>query len=114
MEEDPAGSPGESPTSVEEIDSEGAFERLIESEERVLVDFYADWCGPCQLMAPTVEEFAGETDATVVKVNVEEAPGPSHQYDVRSIPTFLGFRGGEEIGRLVGMQDKTALEELIN
>lgn len=66
------------------------------------------------MMAPTAEAFAGETDATVIKVNVEETPGVGHQYDVRSLPTFLGLRGGEETGRLVGMQDKTVLEELVN
>ena len=113
MEDDPAGSPGESPTSVEEIDSEGAFERLIESEERVLVDFYADWCGPCRMMEPTIEALADETDAAVLKVDVDRFQGLAGQYGIQGIPALLLFVDGDLAERFVGVQQEEDLKRSI-
>ena len=98
---------------AEQITEEEAFDRLIQSEGRVLVDFYAGWCGPCQLMAPTIDELAAECDAPVVKVDTEELPQVAYRYDVQSIPTFLVLDGGDVTDRLVGMQNKETLAQLL-
>lgn len=99
---------------VPEIAEQERLDRVVDTEEFLLVDFYAEWCGPCQSMAPVVEELATETDASVVKVNVEESPLLAHQYDVQAIPTFLGLREGEEVGRLVGRQTREEIERLLD
>jgi len=95
------------------VETERAFDELLETERTVLVDFYADWCGPCKMMAPTVEELATEVEATVVKINVEEVPPVAARYDVKSIPAFVVFEDGEETDRLVGMQEKSDLAAAI-
>jgi thioredoxin 1 len=95
------------------VETEHAFDDLLETERTVLVDFYADWCGPCKMMAPTVEELASEVETTVVKINVEEVPPVAARYDVKSIPAFVVFEDGEETDRLVGMQEKSDLAAAI-
>lgn len=114
MGENFTGSREQSSAPARDISDEKSFDRVVDAEERVLVDFYAEWCGPCQLMAPTVEELATETDDSVVKVNVEELPLVAFRYDVESIPTFLGIHDGEVVGRLEGVQEKHDLEQLLD
>ena len=76
----------------------------------ILVDFYADWCGPCRMLAPTVEEIAaGAADFLVAKVNVDEAPAVAERFGVMSIPTLIVLRGGEELARAVGVRPKDAI-----
>ncbi len=77
----------------------------------VLVDFYADWCGPCKAMSPVIEALANEYEgrAKVVKLNVDESQDVAIQYGVMSIPTFIVFKGEETAARFVGMQDKKVL-----
>mgnify|MGYP000610360617 CR=1 FL=1 len=99
-------SDGSTAAHIETVD---AFDQLLADESRVLVDFYTDWCGPCNLMASVVDELATESDAPVVKVNAEDVPAVAKRYDVQSVPTFLTFSDGEPTERLVGMQDKSAL-----
>jgi thioredoxin 1 len=79
---------------------------VLESNRPVLVDFYADWCGPCRLLAPTIEEVAREVgpDATVGKLNVDENPQAAQDYRINSIPTVLLFKDGEVVERFVGVQ----------
>ncbi|MEF8859898.1 MAG: thioredoxin family protein [Halolamina sp.] len=113
MGENPAGSTEQSAAPAREITDEETFDRVVDSEERVLVEFYADWCGPCQMMTPTVEELATETEGAVVKVNVEELSLVAFRYDVESIPTFLGIHDGDVIGRRTGVQEKQELEPLL-
>jgi len=80
----------------------------------VLVDFYADWCGPCKMLAPMVEEISNESDAfEVVKLNVDDAPDLAARYGVMSIPTLIVFKGGEVAGRTVGVQSKANILKLI-
>lgn len=98
---------------AEHIDSVDAFDRLLANQERVLVDCYAEWCGPCNIMAPTVDEFAAETSAEVVKVDVEELPEIATRYDVQSVPTFIAFSSGEVAERLTGLQEKATLAEAV-
>ncbi|QCC47947.1 thioredoxin [Halobellus limi] len=113
MSGEPTRPAEESTAPAEQITDEEAFDRLIASEERVLVDFYADWCGPCQLMAPTVDELAAECAVPVVKVDTEGLPQVAYRYDVQSIPTFLVLENGEATDRLVGMQNKETLSRLL-
>src|SRR5262245_2580652 len=93
------------------IDSD-AFEReVLRSDRPTLVDFYADWCGPCRLMKPVVDQLAEVFDgrANVVKVNVDESPELASRYGVESIPTFIVVRDGNVAQKLVGLQTKQAL-----
>lgn len=88
------------------------FERdVLLSERPTLVDFYADWCGPCRTMAPVVDELANEFQdrANVVKVNVDESPELASRYRVDSIPMFIVVRDGHAAQKLVGVQSKQAL-----
>ena len=87
---------------------------LARSPLPVLVDFYADWCGPCRLLAPTVEELAAEADGFLVaKVNVDEAPALAERFGVMSIPTLVVLKGGEVAARAVGVRPKSAILSLL-
>ena len=80
----------------------------------LLIDFYADWCGPCKMLAPTIEEIAaGAVDFIVAKINVDEAPAIAERFGVMSIPTLIVLRGGEEIARAVGLRPKDAILAMI-
>ena len=92
------------------------FQReVLLSERPTLVDFYADWCGPCRAMGPVVDALANDLEgrANVVKVNVDESPELADQYGVQSIPTFIVVREGKATQRLVGTQSKQALTTAI-
>lgn len=95
------------------LSSENFEKEVLKSEKPVLVDFYADWCGPCNAMAPVIEELATELDGKVKvgKINVDENSDIAVEYNVMSIPTLIIFKNGKEEKRLVGLRDK---EELLN
>lgn len=93
-----------------------ALEELVRTAELpVLVDFYADWCGPCRIMAPILDQFAREHagDVVVVKVNTDESPDAATRYGIRGIPTMLIFKNGEEVERQVGVASPQYLENLL-
>jgi thioredoxin 1 len=113
MANSPAQPGGDGSPSATHVETEEAFESLLATEETVLVDFYADWCGPCQMMAPVVDEFAAESDVAVAKVDVDALQGIAATYEVRSIPTFIVFEDGEMTEQLVGMQEKGTLRSAI-
>lgn len=102
----------DSPTRY--VDGIDEFEHLLETEDRFLVDFFADWCGPCQMMSPIIDELAAETDATIVKVDIETLPQMTTRYDISSIPTFIAFADGRVVDRLVGLQEKEALAQALS
>lgn len=91
------------------------FEReVLQSEVPVLVDFNADWCGPCRMLAPVLEELAAESNAyKVVSVNVDDEDELAYRYGVSSIPCVVVIRGGEEVDRSVGLRPKEALKAML-
>ena len=89
------------------------FESIVTDASPVLVDFYADWCGPCRLLSPTVESVASRTNGTVVKVDVDGHRGLAAEYDVGGVPTLLLFVDGEPVERLVGVHDEGTLRGLV-
>jgi len=93
--------------------SENEFKEKT-STGTVLVDFYADWCGPCKMIAPVLERLAAEyTNARIVKVNIDEAGQLAKEQRVMSIPTLVLFRDGKEAGRLIGVHAEQAIRDLI-
>ncbi len=87
------------------------YEEILNSEKPVLVDFWAEWCGPCRMIGPIVEELAGEYEgkAIVAKVDVDSNPNVSAKYGIRSIPTLLVFKNGEIVDKQVGAVPKNIL-----
>lgn len=98
------------------LTSKNFEEEVLKSEKPVLVDFWAIWCGPCQMIAPIVEEIAKENEdkLKVGKVNVDEATDLAVKFDVASIPTLILFRNGNIVGTIVGYREKEELEKFIN
>ena len=83
------------------------FENIISNNDITLIDFYADWCGPCKALSPIIDEIAkSQTHITVGKVNVEEEKELATKYRVRSIPTMVIFKNGKEVNRLIGFLPK--------
>ena len=91
--------------------SDQTFGDLIASDTPVLVDFWAEWCGPCRMIAPILEEMSSEYAGklTIAKLNVDENPQTAMQYDVMSIPTMILYQNGSERKRIVGARPKQAL-----
>ena len=86
-------------------------EQVLLSDQPVIVDFYADWCGPCKMLAPLLDQIGNEhTDVKIAKVNVDEEPALAERYRVRGIPYVAMFRDGKIAKQVVGYQPKAALE----
>ena len=100
--------------SVINITKENFDAEVMQSEKTVLLDFWADWCGPCRMLAPTIHEIAEErTDIKVGKVNVDNEPELAREFSVFSIPTLVAIKGGKIVGRAVGARPKEDILALI-
>ncbi len=99
---------------IEHVSQSNFEQKVLKSTVPVLVDFYADWCRPCQMLAPVLEEVARETpDAKIVKVNVDQNPELAAQYNVAAIPSLLVFKDGEIAAERTGLARKADLKTLL-
>ena len=99
---------------VLKISTESFKKEVLEENRKVLVDFYADWCGPCKMISPVIEAVAKENDdVKFVKINVDEAQELAMEYNIMSIPTLLLIKDGKEVNRTVGLIDKSELIEML-
>ena len=95
------------------VDGEADLEGIVADNDVVLADFYADWCGPCQMLEPVVETLAAETPAAVAKVDVDANQDLAGAYGVRGVPTLVLFADGEQVEEIVGVQGEDRLRSLI-
>ncbi|QIO24475.1 thioredoxin [Haloarcula sp. JP-L23] len=95
------------------VDGQSQLDEVVAEHDVVLTDFYADWCGPCQMLEPVVERLAAETDATVAKVDVDANQQLAGAYGVRGVPTLILFADGEQVEEIVGVQGEEQLRSLI-
>jgi thioredoxin 1 len=94
--------------------TESSFEQeVLQSDKAVIVDFWAEWCGPCHAVAPVLDQIAGERESELklVKVNIDEEPSLAQKYGIVSIPTIMLFRAGEPAAAAIGAQPKSAIEK---
>ena len=101
------------PAEPIQLGGEDDFEDAVSTYDVVLTDFYADWCGPCRMMEPTIEAVAAETDAAVLKIDVDRFQGLASQYGIQGIPALLLFADGDLAERFVGVQQQDDLEGAI-
>lgn len=95
---------------IKHINSEEFEKEVLTSKNIVLVDFYADWCGPCKMIAPILEEIE---DASIYKINVDEEQDLAMQYGIMSIPCLISFKDGKEYKRSVGLVEKETISKLL-
>ena len=97
--------------------SDGEFDSsIIKCDKPALVDFWAEWCQPCKMLAPTIEEIAGEYDGRIVvsKLNVDDNPATATKFGIRGIPTLLLFKDGQVVQQMVGVKSKAEIKKIID
>ncbi len=107
------GSTDHSPTEPLHIESEGHLDDVVADHDVVLVDFYADWCGPCQMLEPVLDGLAAETDAAIAKVDVDAHQQLAGSYGVRGVPTLVLYADGEQVEQHTGALPADRLRTLI-
>lgn len=102
-------------SSVAQVTDSTFKQEVLESEIPVLVDFWAPWCGPCKMVAPMIDEVATQYNGKlkVVKINTDESPSIASQYSIRSIPTLMVFKEGQQVDTVVGAVPKTTLDKTL-
>ena len=91
------------------------FDNDLQADVPVLVDFYADWCGPCRMLAPVLQDISSErSNVKIVKVNVDEAEKVAQRFGIMSIPTLMVFKDGKEVSKKVGLCSKDEIVDMIN
>ena len=114
MATDTASETGTDPTDEPlYVDGTADLDEIVAGNDVVLTDFYADWCGPCQMLEPVVEKLAAETEAAVAKVDVDANQQLAASYGVRGVPTLVLFADGEQVEEIVGLQGEDQLRSLI-
>ncbi|RQH02400.1 thioredoxin [Natrarchaeobius oligotrophus] len=108
-----AGSTNRSPTEPLHVESESHLDDVIAERDVVLVDFFADWCGPCKMLEPILADLAEETDATVAKVDVDQHQPLAAAYGVRGVPTLVLYADGEQVEQHTGALPADRLRTLI-
>ena len=100
---------------IKEITDNNFETEVLQAEKLTLVDFWAEWCGPCHAIAPLVEDVAKQYAGSlkVAKLNVDDSPNTPPRYGIRGIPTLILFKGGVEVDRIVGLAGKGAIEAII-
>lgn len=102
--------------SVINVTEKNFEQEVLKSDKKVLIDFYADWCGPCKMMSPVIDEIAEELgeNVKVVKINVDENVNLAEKYEVMSIPTILVLKNGEVLKSFVGVTAKPSIIDALN
>jgi thioredoxin 1 len=103
----------EKPTEPVHVENDEHLQELVGQYDVTLVDFWAEWCGPCKMLEPTVEELAAESEAVVLKVDIDEHQDLARDEGIRSVPTLQFYQDGEQVERVIGVQDKSNLEAII-
>ncbi|MDY6896429.1 MAG: thioredoxin [Thermotogota bacterium] len=100
-------------SKVKEVNDNNFKNEVLEAQGKVLVDFWAPWCGPCRMQAPILDKIAdsGDINAKIVKLNTDESPKTAGDYSVQSIPTLIIFNDGKEVDRFIGTQTEKVLKE---
>ena len=97
---------------IKHLSNANEFENEVQGEV-VLVDFYADWCGPCQMLAPLLEQLSKDDEVKIVKVNVDEIPDLARQFRIMSIPTLMLFKDGKSVKKALGYMPLESLREFV-
>lgn len=101
--------------NIVEITDDNFEQNVLQSDKLVVVDFWAEWCGPCRMVGPILEELASEnTNVVIGKMNVDDNPEVPTQMGIRNIPTLLFFKGGKVVNKFVGATSKSEYQKIIN